>query len=124
MCKFRAWAQGIVAHMCALLWSPSIWLAVFQGSVLHGCDVNAKSPRAPQEIKRWHRIEAWGFLPLYAYKFFAGLGDGALRSLYRLGLLVTFPGLNDHLPSEYESRLRRALPKGGCQTQGQGDGSK
>ena len=78
-----------------------------------------KARPAPQEIKRWHRIEAWGFLPLYLYKIFAGLGDGALRSLYRVALLVTFPGLNDHIPSEYESRLRRALPKGGCRTQEQ-----
>ena len=64
-------------------------------------------------MKRWHQIEGWGFLPLYLYKLVGGAlnpREGAMRTLYRVGLLVTFPGLNDHLPAEYEGRLRRALP--------------
>ncbi len=32
-----------------------------------------------------------------------------MRTLYRLLLLVTFPGLNDHFPGDYEDKLRRAL---------------
>ncbi len=34
-----------------------------------------------------------------------------MRTLYRLLLLVTFPGLNDHFPGDYEAKLRRALRK-------------
>ena len=69
----------------------------------------------PQDIKRWHQIEGWGFLPLYLYKLVTGLLGGQenpMRTLYRLLLLVTFPGLNDHFPGDYEAKLRRALRKG------------
>ena len=48
-----------------------------------------------QEVKRWHQIEGWGFLPLYLYKLVGGAlnpREGAMRTLYRVGLLVTFPG--------------------------------
>jgi hypothetical protein len=65
-----------------------------------------------QEVKRWHNIEGWGFIPLYLYKLLAGVFDrreGALRSLYRVFLLVTFPGLTDHWPADYEGKLRKAL---------------
>jgi hypothetical protein len=69
--------------------------------------------RDPQEVHRAKQIEGWGFIPLYLYKTVGGAlnpREGAMRTLYRVGLLVTFPGLNDHLPAEYEGRLRRALP--------------
>lgn len=65
-----------------------------------------------QDIKKWHQIEGWGFLPLYLYKLVSGLLGGQenpMRTLYRLLLLVTFPGLNDHFPGDYEAKLRRAL---------------
>ena len=66
-----------------------------------------------KQIHRAKQVEGWGFLPLYLYKLAGGAlnpSEGAMRTLYRAGLLVTFPGLNDHLPAEYEGRLRRALP--------------
>ncbi|BDA50872.1 probable feruloyl esterase A at C-terminar half [Coccomyxa sp. Obi] len=66
----------------------------------------------PKEVKRWHNIEGWGFIPLYLYKLVAGMFDRReklLRSLYRVFLLVTFPGLTDHWPADYEGKLRKAL---------------
>ena len=68
--------------------------------------------RGLQDIRKWHQIEGWGFLPLYLYKLGSGLLGGQenpMRTLYRLLLLVTFPGLNDHFPGDYENKLRRAL---------------
>ena len=68
-----------------------------------------------QDIKRAHKIEGWGFIPLYLYKLGRGLLGGSenpMRTLYRLLLLVTFPGLNDHFPGDYEAKLRRALKEG------------
>ncbi|CAL5223184.1 g5658 [Coccomyxa viridis] len=65
-----------------------------------------------KDIRKWHQIEGWGFLPLYLYKLGSGLLGGQenpMRTLYRLLLLVTFPGLNDHFPGDYEDKLRRAL---------------
>ncbi len=65
-----------------------------------------------QDIMRWHQIEGWCFLPLYLYKLATGLLGGQenpVRTLYRVLLLVTFPGLNDHFPGDYEAKLRRAL---------------
>lgn len=40
-----------------------------------------------------------------------------MRSLYRILLLVTFPGLNDHFPGDYEAKLRRALQDEGARVQ-------
>lgn len=63
------------------------------------------------EIKRWHRIEGLGFLPLYLYKICAGVvvrGE-ILRTLYRIVLLVVLPGLADHWPSDYEDAMRRHI---------------
>ena len=68
-----------------------------------------------QDIKKAHKIEGWGFLPLYLYKLGRGLLGGSenpMRTLYRLLLLVTFPGLNDHFPGDYEAKLRKALKEG------------
>lgn len=51
-------------------------------------------------------------MPLYLYKLIAGIFDrreGWLRSLYRVFLLVTFPGLIDHWPADYEGKLRKEL---------------
>jgi hypothetical protein len=65
-----------------------------------------------QELRKWHRREAWGFIPLYLYKVVAGIFDrkeGLLRTVYRIVLLVAFPGLNDHWPADYEGKLRKAL---------------
>ncbi len=65
-----------------------------------------------QEMKRRHRREGWLFVPLYFYKLIAGAFDAKeskLRTLYRIVLLVVFPGLNDHWPSDYENKLRKAL---------------
>lgn len=46
-------------------------------------------------IRRARRAETLGFLPLYLLKLVAGLLDsreGGLRAIYRLVMLVTFPG--------------------------------
>ena len=63
------------------------------------------------EIKRWHRIEGLGFLPLYVYKVVAGIvvrGEW-LRTLYRIVLLFVLPGLADHWPSDYEMWVRKEV---------------
>ncbi|KAK9807288.1 hypothetical protein WJX73_008211 [Symbiochloris irregularis] len=65
------------------------------------------------QIKRWHRIEGFGFLPLYLYKIGAGIltrGE-TLRTVYRVVLLVVLPGLADHWPSDYEAAIRRQIDR-------------
>lgn len=67
----------------------------------------------PGDIRRWHRIEGFGFLPLYVYKLAAGVigrGEG-LRTVYRLVLLLILPGLADHWPSDYEQWVRKDLQR-------------
>ena len=65
----------------------------------------------PAEVKRWHNIEGFGFLPLYVYKVAAGvfMRRESLRSVYRIVLLFVLPGLADHWPSDYEQWIRKAL---------------
>lgn len=63
----------------------------------------------PVQVRRWHRIEGFGFVPLYLYKLGAGVltrGE-SLRTLYRVVLLFVLPGLSDHWPSDYEVWVRR-----------------
>lgn len=69
-----------------------------------------------QEVRQAHVREAWFFLPLYLHKLVAGAlnpREAALRTLYRLALLVLLPGLSDHFPGDYEDRLRKLLEKSG-----------
>jgi hypothetical protein len=76
----------------------------------------------PKEVRRWHRLEGWGFLPLYVYKVIVGILDpreAPARALYRIALLVLLPGLSDHFPGDYEERLRVLLKKSA-----EGDGQK
>ena len=63
------------------------------------------------DIRKWHRIEGAGFVPLYLYKVLAGIvvrGE-SLRTLYRIVLLIVLPGLADHWPSDYEVAVRKHL---------------
>jgi hypothetical protein len=64
------------------------------------------------EVRKAHVREGWGFLPFYLYKLVAGALDpqeAALRTVYRAVLLVLLPGLSDHFPGDYESRLKKLL---------------
>lgn len=77
-------------------------------------------------MKKWHRREGWGFIPLYLYKIIAGAFDSKeskLRTLYRIVLLVVFPGLTDHWPSDYEAKLRKALIRESHNSRGASQGA-
>ena len=62
-----------------------------------------------KDVARWHKAEAWGYLPIQLYKTVGDLvrlREGPIRTLYRLALLLTVPGLADHFPQDYEQLLR------------------
>ena len=64
----------------------------------------------PDQITKEHAKETWGFIPLYMYKIGAGVtnGESPLRLFYRL-LFVLGAGFNDHIPCDYEKKLRQNL---------------
>ena len=65
-------------------------------------------------ISRWHTIESYGYLPIQLLKTFGNLirlRESPIRTLYRLALLVTVPGLSDHFPQDYEQLLRDQVVK-------------
>lgn len=70
--------------------------------------------RGAADLKKWHRIESFGFLPLYLYKVVNGVarGESLLRAVYRMALLVSVPGLSDHWPADYERKLRTNVVAG------------
>ncbi len=99
--------------------------------VVHGADIIAKIPprfllyeHCPreiylssfgrlvtecEEIRKWHSYEAWGYIPIHLYKTAANLislTESPVRTMYRLALLFTLPGLSDHFPADYERLLR------------------
>ena len=62
-----------------------------------------------QDIQKWHKNEAWGYLPIQLYKTVGNLitlKESPVRTLYRLALLLSVPGLSDHFPVDYERLLR------------------
>ena len=62
-----------------------------------------------KEIEKWHKREAWGYLPIQLYKIIGNLitlKESPVRTLYRLALLLSVPGLSDHFPVDYECMLR------------------
>ena len=64
-----------------------------------------------QDIEHWRRIETWpvSFYGLYIWKIVYGLcfyDESIVRTLERLLLMFTVPGLTDHWPSDYERCLR------------------
>ena len=65
-------------------------------------------------IRRWHKIESYGYLPIQLLKTFGNLvclRESPIRTLYRLALLVSIPGLSDHFPQDYEQLLRDQVTK-------------
>lgn len=62
-----------------------------------------------EDIARWHTIEAWGYLFIQLQKTFGNLirfRESPVRTIYRLALLISIPGLSDHFPQDYEQLLR------------------
>ncbi|KAL0038755.1 hypothetical protein WJX79_006617 [Trebouxia sp. C0005] len=62
-----------------------------------------------RDIAKWHKGEAWGYLPIQLYKTVGNLirlRESPIRTIYRLALLLTVPGLSDHFPQDYEQLLR------------------
>lgn len=69
-------------------------------------------------IRRWHTIESYGYLAIQLLKTFGNLvrfRESPVRTLYRLALYVTVPGLSDHFPQDYEQLLRDQVVKVGSQ---------
>ena len=65
-------------------------------------------------IRRWHKIESYGYLPIQLMKTVGNLlrlRESPIRTLYRLALFVTVPGLSDHFPQDYERLLRDQVTK-------------
>lgn len=65
-------------------------------------------------IRRWHTTESYGYLPIQLLKTFGNLvrlRESPIRTLYRLALLLSVPGLSDHFPQDYEKLLRDQVTK-------------
>ena len=65
-------------------------------------------------IRRWHKIESYGYLPIQLMKTIGNLvrlRESPIRTLYRLALFLTVPGLSDHFPQDYEQLLRDQVKK-------------
>ena len=62
-----------------------------------------------KDIAAWYKTETWGYLPIQLYKTVGNvirLRESPIRTIYRLALLLTVPGLSDHFPQDYEQLLR------------------
>ena len=60
-------------------------------------------------IRRWHKIESYGYLPIQLLKTVGNLvrlREFPVRTVSRLALYLSVPGLSDHFPQDYERLLR------------------
>ena len=60
-------------------------------------------------IKRWHKVEGYGYLLIQLAKTVGNLvrlQESPVRTVSRLALYLSVPGLSDHFPQDYERLLR------------------